>query len=282
MRKVLVILADAHSGHPYAVPPNPDGWTLFDGNFVATNPWQRVIYEHFIKSAEEVADLRRNAQLIVVHAGDPIEGYHHNTVELLTPRIDEQERMHVASMQNWLHVAKYNYRKDRQYFLTGTVAHGGIGNASVERIARALLRTDELDGAAMTPYILGLINGVLFDIAHKGFGLGSRDWTRTNSMRAYLTSEWYSNLKNGESMPRYVIRAHRHTYGHAALEDDNNTVVSEAFLMPAWKLKDEFVYTFAPQGVSSIGCLAFNVEDSGKSCAHPIIMRYRQDVRREL
>lgn len=283
MRKVLTIIADTHVGHPFALPGAPDGWETADGNFIENNDLQNELWRFWLEAGRWVADLRRHAQLIVVHAGDATEGVHHGTVQLVTQRIDEQERMFVAAQRAWLTEAKYNPRRDRQVFLHGTApAHAGPGNSSTERVARALLDTDDLDGTVILPRLYKTVNGVLFDIAHKGYRLGGREWTRTNAMRAYLQSRWITALKAGQPLPRYFVRAHNHTFGYAALEDDDGATLSEGFLMPAWKLKDEFVYTIHPEAVASIGVLAFAVADDGTSRAHKLLWRLEQERIEEL
>lgn len=282
MRKTLAIVADDHHGHPFAMPPNQYGWETVDGNYIENNEWQDLLWQHWAPSWQRVSDLRRGGQLIIVHAGDPIEGDHHGIVQLITQRIDEQERMHISAMRTALELAKFNKRRDKLIYLSGTEAHTGAGNSSTERIMRALLDIDDLDGSAILHRLYRTINGVLFDIAHHGYRLGGREWTRTNSMRAYLTSTWFSALKRRRPMPRYIVRAHRHTFGYASLEDDDGKTISEAYLMPAWKLRDDYVASFAPEAISSIGLLVFVMEDDGRSSAHPLLMHVEQDAIEEL
>lgn len=277
MRKTVVIVADDHSGHPFALPPTADGWEKADGNFEGNNEWQDLLWKHWISYWRRVGDLRMDGPLIVVHAGDAVEGSHHGIVQLITSRIDEQERMHISSMRTGLQLAGFDARRDTLIYLSGSEAHTGVGNASTERIMRALLDVEKLDGACIRYRLYATVNGVLFDVAHHGYRLGSREWTRTNAMRAYLSSTWTSCLKRKRQMPRYVVRAHRHTYGHASLEDDDGNIVSEAFLMPAWKLRDDHVASFAPEAIASIGLLAFTVDEDSRSQKYPMVMSLDPD-----
>lgn len=277
MRKVIAVISDDHSGHPLALPPSGDGWELSDGNFLETNDWQKIIWQHWCESWDRVADYRKGGELIVVHAGDAVEGVHHGSVQLLTQRVDEQERMHVSAMREGLRRAKWHRKRDRLIYLSGTRAHVGEGNSSTERIVRALLDTDELDGTEVRHRLLARVNGVLFDVAHHGYRLGARSWTRTNSMRAWLESYWDDCLKHKRDMPRYVVRGHRHTFGYAELCDDNGVTISESFLMPSWKLVDDYVRTFAPESVANIGMLVFVVETDGKTQDRPLLMTCPQD-----
>lgn len=279
-RATVVILADDHCGSPLGLFPG-DVWELEDGNAVHPNAWQQTLWTHLLDCAARVAELRRGGRLVVIHAGDAVEGVHHGTTQLLSTRPDEQERLHVAAMREFLRLIGWRRQRDRLIYLAGTEAHAGSGNSSTERIARQLLDTDDLDGGVVRSRLVGRIEGVLFDVAHRGYALGGRSWTRSNSMRAYLESRWNDALKHGQAMPRYVVRAHRHTYGYAELWDDEGATVSEAFLMPSFKLRDDYAYALAPEAVSSIGLLAFRVED-GAGRPYPLLMRCDQDVVEEL
>lgn len=283
MRKVLSVTADKHVASPFALPPNGESWNYVDGGPKRISGFQEQIWNHWEDYWRWIGDMRKGAELIVLDLGDPIEGKHHGIVELLTSRIDEQERMHICAMQEALYLAKFNPKRDKLIYLDGTPAHCGEGNSSTERIARALLKTERLDGDVVRPYFLARINGGdLFDAAHKGFKLGSREWTKTNSMRAYLTSRWFTSLKNKQPMPRHILRAHFHQFGHASVEDDAGMAVSEAWAMPAWKIKDEYIYEFAPEAMSNIGGLAFTIDNNGHSTAHKLLMQVVQDEVQEL
>jgi len=280
-RAVMAITADHHSGHPFGLFPG-DSWELASGgNPLHANSWQRLLWDHWLGCWTQVGRLRRGARLIVVTAGDSIEGDHHETTELCTARIDEQERMFVACLRMGLRLARFDTgRGDVLRCLGGTPAHDGNGNSSAERIARMILGVkpdDKLDGAVLRKRLLLDINGCLYDIAHRGYTLGGRTWTRTNSMRAYLLSRWLECLQHGLAMPRHVIRAHRHTAGYASLENDDGETVAEAWLMPCWKLKDEYVYQIKPESVGTIGLLAFEVGEDGTSTPHRMVMRAEQD-----
>lgn len=280
-RAIVAISADHHSGHPFGLFPG-ESWQLVSGeNPLYANPWQLLMGRHWTECWTRIGEMRQGARLIVVTAGDSIEGDHHSITELHTYRLDEQERMFVASMRAGLELASFNTRGgDILRCLSGTVVHDGMGGSSAERIARMLISSREdlpLDGAMLRRHLLLSVNGVLFDIAHQGFSLGQRHWTRSNTMRAYLHSRWMDCLEHGMPMPRYIIRAHKHTAGHAILENAEGKTVVEGWLMPAWKLKDEYIYQVEPEAVSTIGLLVFEVLENGESTPYRMVMRVDQD-----
>lgn len=260
MKTTVCILADDHNGSPAGLFPG-ENWELEDGNNLSPNDWQMTLYQHLVDCGHFVADLRRGGRLILIHAGDATEGVHHSNVQVLTNRIDEQERMHVAVMREFMGLCKWSKRTDKLIYLAGTEAHTGTGNSSTERIVRTLLQTDELDGKEIRVKLFSDIDGVLFDVAHKGFRLGSREHTRTNSIRAYLESRWSTCAKRGLRLPRFVIRAHMHQFAHIPLEDHQGNIISEGFLMPAFKLPDDWTKMEVQDAVGSIGVLAFAIRD---------------------
>lgn len=270
MKTTVIIIADDHAGSPLGLFPG-ERWELEDGNCLMPNDWQATLRSHFLDCAAHVADWRRGGRLILIHAGDAVEGIHHSNTQLLTCRVDEQERMHVANMREFMGLVKFNRRSDQLIYLAGTEAHTGAGNSSTERIVRTLLNKEELDGREIRLRLHVDIDGVLFDVAHEGFRVGGREWTRTNSMRAYLESNWSACAKHGLRVARYIVRAHMHTFAHAQAEDRHGNIVTEAFLMPSFKLPDDYAKMKVQDAIGSIGVLPFVIRD-GQPSWHRCLM----------
>ena len=270
MKTTVLIIADDHAGSPAGLFPG-ENWELEDGNNLEPSEWQDTLRGHFLDCAAQVADYRRGGRLIIVHAGDATEGIHHGNTQLLSCRVDEQERMHITNMREFMRLTRWNKRTDQLIYLAGTEAHTGPGNSSTERIVRALLNKDELDGREIRLRIHADIDGVLFDVAHEGFRLGGRDWTRTNSIRAYLESQWSTCAKRGLRVPRYTVRAHMHTFAHIPLEDQHGNMITEGFLMPAFKLPDDYAKMKVQDAIGSIGVLPIVIRD-GQPTWHRCLM----------
>lgn len=281
MRAVIAVVNDIHAGSALAPFPG-EAWELEDGNALMPNAWQATLGAHWRECWELVGQLRRNARLLVWHVGDPVEGIHHDMIQIHSNLAEEQERMHVALIRDGLRRAKWRARTDRIIYFTDTPAHSGRGAASVERIVRELTECDEEDGRQSVPYLMASVNGVLFDVAHEGFAEGGREWTRDNAMRAYLQSRYITTLKAGLPMPRYVLRAHRHRFRVADLRDDQGRILSEAMLLPAWKIKDDHVYRKWPEAISNVGMVVFEIETTGETRWRALTMLMKQDEVREL
>ena len=278
----FVFVADLHVGHPFAV--CPERWTLCDGNEFRPNPLQQIIREHWCASWERIAQQRKQRRLVVVLVGDAIDGVHHNTVQLITSRIDTQEAMACAVMREGLALAGWNARRDDLLrVITGTApAHEGPGAASAERVARTLTGYCG-DSRQSLDYWLCDVAGVRFDVAHRpGSGPGSRNWVRGNAFQAWLRSLYLDALEAGQHPPRYVIRAHRHVYTERYVHNGAGEIVTTGYILAPWMGKSEYVYAVSPEAVTSIGALVIDVDGDGATRSGCWRIQLEQDTVEQL
>ncbi len=281
-RTVVAVASDLHAGSPFAV--CPARWRYPTGTPFHPNELQQVILAHWCACWANVAKLRNGARLIVIVAGDVIEGLHHESTQIETSRVDVQEQWAVAIIESGLELAKFNNRGDRVYFVSGTPAHDGNGGQSLERVARAVLDLDANDSTRASHDILRLsVNGVRFDVTHKpGSGPGSRAHTLGNAFHGWLRSLYFSALEEGQPPPRYVLTAHHHNYLRRDVHATRGHVALTGIICPSWKVKDEYVYRVAPFALSSIGMLAFDVAPDGAVQEHVWLLPVTQDAVEEL
>ena len=105
---VVIVPADGHSGSPFGL-MKLEPWQLADGG--TYHPRQskshQVIWEQFAEVAELIRNKFRKYRKIVVFDGDAVEGNHHHTVQMITPRVEEQEGMHIAAMEWFLNRIRF-------------------------------------------------------------------------------------------------------------------------------------------------------------------------------
>lgn|SRR5574343_428594 len=281
-RTVVAVCNDLHVGSPFAV--SPARWLMHDGNVFIPNELQETILAHWCSSWTKIGILRKGARLVILVLSDVIEGIHHETTQVITSRIDTQEAMAVAVIESAMQIAKFNNRSDRIYFVTGTPAHDGMGGQSIERVARNVLDLDANDGTRASHDILRLsVNGVRFDATHKpGSGPGSRAHTLGNAFHGWLRSLYFSALEEGQTPPRYVLTAHHHQYLRRDVHATRGHVALTGIICPSWKVKDEYIYRVAPFALSSIGMLAFDVQQDGAVQEHVWLLPIEQDQVEEL
>lgn len=276
-RAVVVASGDEHCGHPFAL-AHPEPWSDYNGAIHQPNELQQRIWEHWCDCWRRVGEMRRGARLIVIRMGDSVEGSHHDTTQLDTQRRPEQESINVRCWREALELCSFRAGADRLLGIIGTEAHVGLAGESDERTLRAILHADTEDGRLTTPRLRISVNGVAIEAWHRGAKPGARDWTKTNSLQATMRDYLYRNLKRGRKPVRFYLWAHYHEFAAAALQDDAGQIISEGFVVPAFKLKDEFVYTVAAEGLANVGLWVANIAADGVCSWQALRLAVEQDV----
>lgn len=269
-RTILAIPSDEHSGSSVGLMPG-DGWLNSEGQMVYPNDIQKVIWNQWRECWEFVAELRGNndTRVIVVNAGDAIDGVHHSTTQLVTFKVDEMARIHTTCMIDGLRTIDWDRDKgDDLFYVMGTESHNGHIE---DQIARMMDATPAIpssdpevdDGEYIWRKIKRRINGRYFNIAHEGPGAGSRAWLKGNIMRWVLDSMYWECLEYGLELPDYWVRAHRHQWIPPQYFSGEHGAVW-GFLTPAFQAKTDYVYQkFSASEYSNIGMLVFEIESSG-------------------
>jgi len=263
-KTVLAVVADTHSGSSTGL-LTPDRWVGMDGQTVHLSTGQRVLWQQWEECWERVRQLRKGARLVVIHNGDAVDGFHHDTTQVLTNNIEEQKRMHLAAMDWGLNKAGFK-KKDKLYYVYGTETHVGQTEDAIARDLGAepyimpKAENSWRDGRFVHYHMKFRINGVQFDVAHHGLNSGYRAWTRENGIYNAVKSMYFSALEGGYDYPRYVIRSHMHQYLTADYQDR-----IRGFITPAFQLKTKYGHKVASMKLSSIGMLIFVIEADGRS-----------------
>ena len=267
---VVALISDMQVGSSVALCPLK--WNLMDGGTHRASPGQKIIHKQWVRSAAKVkqslTEFRTRKRLVLILNGEPIDGDHHGTPQLITGRRQEQIDMSISLLDEWLGIAEYNpIRGDCIYLVRGTSAHER--GEHIEQIGRDIdgvipYRRDTSpllkDGRYHYQKLRRRVNGVLFDITHHGFRRGSRAWTRENSIRYTLKSMYYDALENKQPIPSYVIRSHNHVYTFDTFKDMWGCIT------PCWHLKTHFGNQVAAnENMNTIGMIYFDVLKNGNS-----------------
>jgi hypothetical protein len=130
--------------------------------------------------------------------------------------------------------------------------------------------------------LLASVNGCLFDFAHDGMNDSSRPWLYGNGIKAGLRAMRDDCIEYKQPVPRYVVRGHKHVFRVGDLRDSSGQICMEGFISPAWKAKDNYVYSRFPTALSSIGMLVWEIDGDGGSRWHALVMQVAQDEVQEL
>ena len=271
MRKIIVVPADLHCGSTVGLIPNGI-WQKAEGGTYTPSPAQRIIWKQWLAGWKAVEKLRseKDAKLIVTFNGDLVDGIHHDTSELVTDIREEQERIATDCIDAGLKIAGFK-DGDVLQFTRGTGTH--VGKGSEERIARDFdarpskkPTQGKSDGKFLFDRCKFYANKVLFDIAHEGFGIGTRAWTTENSVLLSLKSMYWESLENGVDLPRYIIRSHLHRFIDVLFSRNGKMV--NGIITPSFQLSTHYVnqrVTGKSLQLPSIGMFIVVVEDTGQS-----------------
>ena len=256
--KKCLFISDIHDGHINAVstlhPYKKDG----DYELKLNDDMQDVHY-HWCKMLDEVGRL----DFLCIN-GEPVEGEHRKTGGKGTWSNDILDQ--INDFKKLSNMIKYD-----SFALTiGSGYHITVGNSTsddlvIEHLSRHGKNICEVNGKSVQNYFINVdINGKLFSITHH---------LRSSSIQSYRSTPAASEAAGleflrGKLYPHerdidVIIRGHIHYYWQ---HDSGHQLV---FVVPSWKLWDDFVLKKGLQGVlNHIGGLEIIVEPNGEIIWH--------------
>ena len=273
MRTVLAFPADSHSGSTVGLMRyNP--WQLDTGGTYYPSPTQRILWKQWVECWDTVKALKAD-RLIITMMGDAVDGKHHDTSELVTQRVEEQESIFIDAMEWTLDYVNFG-SNDVLQFISGTPAHTGEMAQSERRVCKDLGGRD----GRVYDRLKFEVDGIRFDCAHDGIGVGGRAWTDDSSFHMAVKSMLFQSLLTRSEPPHYIIRAHRHrftptNYARGAYKIDG-------FICPAMQLKT----TYSNRATTSnnerpdIGMLIVVVDDGKSTWQCPMVTWPRERYER--
>jgi hypothetical protein len=266
-KTVTLFIADTHNGSTTGLMTRGQ-WK--GASYSDPTPLQKIIRAQLDEGIAKALDVRKHGyRLFVVVAGDAVDGWHHNTIELVTPDVSEQERMHVDCMLGVLDTLKFRPKRgDELFYVEGTEVHTG---KSEERIARDIQgvtpvrpKTKGDDGQYVWPRLLLNVNGVVHDIAHHGGKVGKREWTKENTLSSILKNIYFEGLEHNRKPPRYWIRANEHRHVTDEYSGEHGKITG--IVLPALQLRTRYAHSVAgDSAMSTIGTAFTVVEDDGST-----------------
>jgi len=279
-RTIIAVSADKHSGSTLGLIHGT--FELQDGGSYTPSPLQKTIWKQYEECLNFVKEERKKSRLIWIENGDPCEGIHHMTTQIVSGRVDEHEQIATD-------ILDYSFQKvgmtkgDLAYMMAGTDEHGGNGSQSENRLAEdfnyfvpQFSKESEKPNRYTWDRLLLKINGVLLDIAHHGGSVGKRAWTTKNGMEGLIKSFYFQSLEDNTELPRYWIRSHLHQYVHATYTGKYDKQI-EGFVTPSFQFKTGYAYKIAGSQLSDIGMLIIGIEEDGSSWHKCIMANYQQD-----
>jgi hypothetical protein len=275
-RTILALPSDTHSGSTLGLIP-PKQWALQEGGFYDPTPGQKLLWAQWEYNWKLIKDARKGADLIICHAGDLVEGVHHETTQIVCSRVDSHEAIADICMDKAFRMSGMN-GKDKYYQISGTDSHVGNGSSSEERVAGKLDHVvpvweqtffdeegEHTNGRYTWDRLYRSINGVVFDISHHGGSVGQRAWTEENGLYNKIKSIYWSCVDNKMAIPRYWIRGHNHKYVRVEYRGTQGTITG--IMLPGYQIKTGFVFkklNYTPEP-ADIGMVWIEIDERGNS-----------------
>jgi hypothetical protein len=258
---LLVVLSDLHSGGSTALTPGKF-WRFDTERNHTPGKVELEMFELFKRCAAYVKKQRKDKRVIVVHNGDAIEGYHHNTTQVLTVNFLEQCRIHEDLMDTFLKGAGFDRRKgDALYYVNGTETHTGNFEREIARNMGAVPMGEDRE---VWDFLDLNVNGKSIWFYHHGKTRG-RGPNEGNAIRNYLRDTYYNQKNRGLCVPDVLITSHTHghTYVPFAVRDGRKFHVMHAIVTPSWQRKTRFGHKVAAADPNEIGATVLYISAAG-------------------
>lgn len=249
----IVNLSDTHSGGSTAL--FPDYRMDFDHNGkFATNHdptrEQKAMFQHWLKCAEIVKAESKGKRIIIVHNGDALEGFHHGSIQTISPIASHQIQIHLEVFEAFLKKSGFSPKNgDELHYTSGTESHTNWDEFGIAEHLNAQFH-DELQMS---------VNGKNLWWTHHGANSG-KGANEGDSYRTWLKSIYWDCLREYRTKPDAVISAHYHKSIYQTYVQDWHTI--HGILLPSWQMKTRYAYRAAPFQRNDIGmsCLTVSAE----------------------
>jgi hypothetical protein len=253
---LIVCVSDLHSGGSTSLFPSRFWWFDKERNHKPTS-LQKQMHRHWIRCAGEARLARKDKQMIVLHMGDAIEGYHHQTTQVLTVNRQEQADVHTFLMHEFLDVSGFVPGRDKLIYMRGTEAHV---DDHEHRIAEEMGATIQY-----APDFVELsVNGRTLWITHHGKSGGEGD-TEGDTFRNWLKRTFWKCVQRKKPIPDMVMIGHRHKTMYSSyvqrVEDSYHTL--HGLIVPSWQGKTRYAWGKVPLELNEIGAAFVDVLADG-------------------
>lgn len=276
---LVTVLSDMHSGGSTALFPNKQWWFDADRNHTPSAK-QVEMFKHFDKCAQYARVNSHNKRHIIIHDGDAIEGAHHNTIQIVTPVLDEQAKIHVDLMSHFMKKSRFDGRKgDKLYYVKGTETHT---REKEREIAERMKAQKNEDGSHIFDFLELEVNGRLIWMLHHGKSRG-RGPAEGNSLRNWLRDIYFDCVKTARRPPDVVISAHSHTptYNAYVISRDNGYHMIHGLICPSWQSKTRYAWKVAPTERNEIGAVFLEIRADGE-IRMPMILKQETEQTRKV
>jgi hypothetical protein len=207
------------------------------------NPPQQKLYKHWIHCADEVKRQGKGMRLVIVHNGDAIDGYHHGSIQNVSPLPTHQSEIHIELMDDFLARAGHSVKNgDEIHYTSGTESHTEWTEYGISQHFQDAGYHDELQMK---------INGREVWYTHHGANAG-KGANEGNGLRNWQKDIYFDCLKQKITPPDLITTSHYHKATYQAYCDGYSHTI-HAQILPSWQYKTRYAFRVAPFQRNDIG-----------------------------
>jgi len=235
IRKIVVI-SDTHIGSTKGL--LCPGFTTHEGNEIKLNAMQEWLWMCWERANDFIEEVVDDQPYALVLNGDLVEGIHHHTTEVWSPKVKDQ----VTAAIQVLGPLSANAR--HTFVVNGTECHTRDNEDTIAEVLGAEI--DHQTGNFSFERLTLELNGIRHVFRHH-IGTTIRRGLAGTQLSANLAEEQVESINNGERIPRVVFCAHRHKFGQ--YQDNNGLLV----VSPPWQGLTRFGHKVVSQARTQPG-----------------------------
>jgi hypothetical protein len=231
---------------------------------------QKAMYRHLMTSAKTIKERAKGKQIAVRVNGDLVEGFHHNTVEVVSTFQAHHVEIFKEIFDAFLKELGYSVKNgDTLDFTSGTESHTGWVENEISQFYSHL-------GAQFSDELKTISNGRSLWFTHHGAN-GGNGHTEGDAYRNWLKSIYYNCLKEKSSPPDVVVSSHFHKSVANVYVQDWHYMYG--FLLPSLQMKTRYAIRATPFQRNDIGLQTFEIKAEGGIIPHRSMLLERKKVR---
>lgn len=278
---IHAIVADLHAGGTTALCTE---WVdLLTGGWYRPSYLQGVIRQQWLEYINAVKVARQGKRLIVTFNGDLIDGYHHRSVEIITPLKNVQRNIAIELIDEFLVGTDFDTNKgDALRFTMGTGAHAGQTAHDEEVIAMDfgdvvtphVPEGSDAKARILFPEVKLSINGYKHFIRHQGPSVSKRVHLEDGGLYRFMKNEFFSHKIKGSDYADVYTFSHRHNFVSSIYTDGHNGVEIQGCITPSWQMRTHYAVPLASQ--ESFGGVYYEYNVGEKPKLHVVKSEFEQ------
>jgi hypothetical protein len=240
--KNAIHISDSHGGCQFALCP-PEGVALDGGGRYMPSPLQLKMWDMWEEFCNKwIPDVTRGEPFALIHAGDALDGVHHNSTTQITQNLADQQKIAEAVLRPLVE------RSAVYYQIRGTPAHVGESGQYEEKLAKSLGAKPDENGNYARYELWYHIGTALVHVMHHIGTTGTAAY-ETTAVHKELTEAFVESARWRQEPPQFVIRGHRHRYTSTSIEAACGR--ASGIVLPGWQAKTPFAFK-VPGGRNSL------------------------------